>query len=77
MFSETIAFLREQDVEMKVLSGDSPDDRGRDRPRRRDRGRDVERRASTSPRTPRSCGSSRSPTSVVGRISPEDKRAVV
>ena len=62
-------FFHDEGVELKVMSGDAPETVGAIAPRRRDRGRRswrATRRSSSSPGA-----------TVVGRISPEGKKAVV
>ena len=73
---ETIAFLLEQGVEVKVLSGDAPETVACDRARRRASRSTASATARRSPTIPRRCGI-RAGASVVGRISPEGKRAIV
>ncbi len=74
--SETIAFLTEQGVEVKVLSGDSPDTAAAIA---RDAGIEVAevRDGSEIPDDPLQLRAFAQGTSVVGRISPEGKRSIV
>jgi cation-transporting P-type ATPase E len=73
---ETIAFLAEQDVEVKVLSGDFP---GTAAAIARDAGIDVDevRDGSEIPGDPDEIRAFAQSVSVVGRISPQGKRSIV